>query len=62
VTFDHPLRLVLLLLLAIAIAAFVRLAMRARTSQALAYSNLEFVIGALGTRRRPDRWLFWGIV
>jgi Ca-activated chloride channel homolog len=61
-TFDHPLRLVLLLLLAVGAALFLRLAMRARASQALAYSNLDFVVSTFGARRRPDRWLFWGIV
>ncbi len=51
-TFAHPLRLVLALVVLAACAFIYRTAERRRAAQALAYSNLTFALQAL----RPARW------
>jgi Ca-activated chloride channel homolog len=62
VTFAHPERLVLALLVVAAFALGYRAIERRAARQALTYSNLAFAAAALGARRLPAVLLFAGLL
>ncbi|MDQ2680113.1 MAG: VWA domain-containing protein [Candidatus Eremiobacteraeota bacterium] len=59
-TFAHPWMLLWILLACGVFFALYRAIERRRVAQTLAYSNLEFMIGAIGSRTKPARLLFAG--